>query len=228
MKIALGTARIVDMLKAGIAVSLGTDTCAVNDNMDLFEAMRVGAFLQKHAAADPAVLPAWQALHMATLGGAQALGLADQIGSLEVGKKADLILVDLSGVHLRPVNRLANTLVYAASARDVETVIVDGRVVVENRRLCAFDAQEAMARAEVYAARRFRETGLYVSPLYGDVCRYFPSCSAYALEAVERFGPGKGLLLATWRILRCHPFHPGGYDPVVKTPDGQKGPPGRS
>jgi 5-methylthioadenosine/S-adenosylhomocysteine deaminase len=168
MKIALGTARVVDMLRAGIAVSLGTDTCAVNDNMDLFEAMRVGAFLQKHAAMDPAVVPAWEALRMATAGGARALGLADQIGSLEVGKKADLIVVDLSGVHLRPINHLANTLVYAAGARDVEAVIVDGRVVVEDRRLCAFDAQEAMARAEAYAARRFREAGLHVSPLYAS------------------------------------------------------------
>jgi 5-methylthioadenosine/S-adenosylhomocysteine deaminase len=166
MKIALGTARVVDMLSAGVVVSLGTDTCAVNDNMDLFEAMRVGAFLQKHAAADPAVLPAWDALRMATVGGAQALGLGDEIGTLEVGKKADLILVDLEGVHLRPINHLANTLVYAAGARDVETVIVDGEIVVEGRELRAFDAEVAMAQAEQYATRRFRHEGLPVSPYY--------------------------------------------------------------
>jgi 5-methylthioadenosine/S-adenosylhomocysteine deaminase len=166
MKIALGTARVIEMLSAGVIVSLGTDTCAVNDNMDLFEAMRVGAFLQKHAAMDPAVMPAWDALRLATVGGAQALGLDHEIGTLEVGKKADLILVDLEGVHLRPINRLANTLVYAACARDVETVIVDGRVVVEGHELRRFDAQEAMAQAEQYAARRFGEDGYYVSPYY--------------------------------------------------------------
>ncbi len=171
MKIALGTARVVDMLAAGVAVSLGTDTCAVNDNMDLFEAMRVGAFLQKHAAMDPAVVPAWEALRMATAGGARALGLGDEIGTLEAGKKADLILVDLEGVHLRPINHLANTLVYAAGARDVETVIVDGQIVVEGRELRAFDAGAAMAQAEQYAARRFEATGLYVSPYYtGSRC----------------------------------------------------------
>jgi 5-methylthioadenosine/S-adenosylhomocysteine deaminase len=171
MKIALGTARVVDMLSAGVTVSLGTDTCAVNDNMDLFDAMRVGAFLQKHASMDPAVLPAWDALRMATVGGAQALGLGGEVGTLEAGKKADLILVDLKGVHLRPVNHLANTLVYAAGARDVETVIVDGRVVVEDRELRTFDAGVAMGLAEKYAVRRFQEAGLYVSPYYEGACR---------------------------------------------------------
>jgi 5-methylthioadenosine/S-adenosylhomocysteine deaminase len=166
MKLALGTARVTEMLRAGVTVSLGTDTCAVNDNMDLFEAMRVGAFLQKHMTQDPAAVPAGEALRMATLDGAQAIGLGDQIGSLEVGKRADVILVDLSGVHMRPINHLANTLVYSASARDVDTVIVDGQVVVEHRKLCTLNAEAAMAQAEAYALRRFREAGLYLSPYY--------------------------------------------------------------
>lgn len=167
MKLALGTARVVEMLRAGVTVSLGTDTCAVNDNMDLFEAMRVGAFLQKHATADPAVLPAYQALEMATIGGARALGMGDEFGSLEVGKVADLIVVDLGGLHMRPINNLVNNLVYAAcAARDVVTVIVDGRVVVQDRKLVAFDEEEAMAQAEEYALRRFARAGLQVSPYY--------------------------------------------------------------
>ena len=97
-------------------MSLGTDTCAVNDNMDLFEAMRVGAFLQKISTMDPAVLPAYEALELATIGGARALGMADEIGSLEVGKKADLILGRPGRIHMRPINKLVNNLVYCASA----------------------------------------------------------------------------------------------------------------
>jgi len=166
MKLALGTARVVEMLRAGVTVSLGTDTCAVNDNMDLFEAMRVGAFLQKHMTQDPAAVPAWEALHMATVGGAQALGQSDQIGSLEAGKRADVIVVDLSNVHMRPIRHLENALVFSANSSDVETVIVDGQVVVENRRLCGYSAEEAMTEAEAYAVGRFREAGLYVSPYY--------------------------------------------------------------
>jgi 5-methylthioadenosine/S-adenosylhomocysteine deaminase len=167
MKMALGTARVTQMLEAGVTVSLGTDTCAVNDNMDLFEAMRVGAFLQKAATMDPAVVPASEALEMATIGGARALGMADQIGSVEKGKRADLVLVDLEGVHMRPINELVNNLVYSASAaRDVDTVIVDGRIVVENHDLLPFDAQTAVAQAEEYAIRRFQQAGLPLSPYY--------------------------------------------------------------
>jgi 5-methylthioadenosine/S-adenosylhomocysteine deaminase len=167
MKLALGTARVARMLEKGVAVSLGTDTVAVNDNMDLFEAMRVGAFLQKLSTMNPAVVPAYEALEMGTIGGARALGMADEIGSLEPGKKADVILVDLSGIHMRPINHLPNNLVYAASAaRDVETVIVDGRIVVHNRQLVSFDAQEAIAQAEAYAMRRFSQDGVNLSPHY--------------------------------------------------------------
>jgi 5-methylthioadenosine/S-adenosylhomocysteine deaminase len=167
MKLALGIAPVSKLLEAGVVVALGTDTCAVNDNMDLFEAMRVGAFLQKVFTMEPEVVPAYQALEMATLGGARALGLGDSLGSLEVGKKADLILVDLAGVHMRPINHLVNNLVYCASAaHDVRTVIVDGQIVVEEGTLTAWNAPQAVSQAEAYAHRRFREAGLALSPLY--------------------------------------------------------------
>jgi 5-methylthioadenosine/S-adenosylhomocysteine deaminase len=166
MKVADGIAPIADMLAAGVVVSLGTDSCAVNDNMDLFEAARVAAFLQKVSKMNPAVVPADEALAMATIGGARALNMEREIGSLEVGKKADIILVDLSGVHMRPINNVANNLVYAASAsRDVETVIVDGRIVVENRILLTMDEETAVSEAEEYAFTRFQRAGLSV-PLY--------------------------------------------------------------
>ncbi len=167
MKVADGIAPIAKMLQAGVVVSLGTDSCAVNDNMDMFEAMRVAAFLQKVSRMDPTALSADQVLEMATLGGARALGLEADLGSLEVGKKADVIVVDLTGTHLRPINNLVNNLVYCASAaNDVETVIVDGRLVVDNRRLVGHDEATIVAQAEEEAIRRSRAAGLPVSPYY--------------------------------------------------------------
>jgi 5-methylthioadenosine/S-adenosylhomocysteine deaminase len=172
MKVADGIAPIAKMAEAGVIISLGTDSCAVNDNMDMFEAARVAAFLQKVSTNNPAVLPAYQVLEMATLGGARALGVGDRLGSLEAGKLADLILVDLSGWHLRPINSLVNNLVYCASAaRDVHTVIVNGRVVVEDRRLLTLNAEQVYAEAEAYAARRFAAAGLAVSPYYAHLLR---------------------------------------------------------
>lgn len=167
MKVADGVARIADMLAAGVVVSLGTDSCAVNDNMDMFEAMRIAAFLQKVTRMDPAVVPADEVLAMATIGGARALNLEHEIGSLEVGKKADIILVDLSQPHMRPINNIANNLVYAASAaRDVETVIVDGALVVENHRLLTLDEEVVVNQAEEYAFTRFEQAGLTVPPYH--------------------------------------------------------------
>ena len=108
MRGACGVAPITKMLRAGVVVSLGTDTCAGNDNMDMFEAMRAAASLQKVHLMDPAAVLATEMLEAATIGGARALGVSDQIGSLEVGKKADVILVDLQGAHLRPINNIVN------------------------------------------------------------------------------------------------------------------------
>ncbi len=167
MKVADGVAPVAKMIEAGVTVSLGTDSCAVNDNMDMFEAMRVAAFLQKVTAMDPAVVPAAEAFAMGTIGGARALGMEDQIGSLEAGKKADVILIDLSQPHMRPINSIVNNLVYSASAAsDVETVIVDGNIVVENRRLLRCDEQAVIAQAESFAIERFSEAGLDVPPYY--------------------------------------------------------------
>jgi len=167
MKVADGIAPITQMLEEGVIVSLGTDSCAVNDNMDMFEAMRVAAFLQKVNQMDAAAVSAYQVLEMATIGGARALGMGDEIGSLEVGKKADIILVDLTGSHMRPINNLVNNLVYCASAAsDVETVIIDGRIIVQDRRLQSCDEEEVLSAAEEYAARKFSEIGLEISPYY--------------------------------------------------------------
>jgi 5-methylthioadenosine/S-adenosylhomocysteine deaminase len=183
MKLALGISPVVKMLAAGIPVSLGTDSPAVNDNMDLFEAARVGAFLQKHS--DPTAVPAYQALEMATSGGASALGMADEIGSLEVGKKADVILVDLTGAHLRPVNNIVNNLVYSASAAsDVKTVIIDGQIVVEDRELLSCDEAAVLAEAEEFAFRRFEQAGL-TRPIYYRT-RCWPENGTRQLNPADR------------------------------------------
>ena len=173
MKIADGVAPIRKMLEAGIVVSLGTDSCAVNDNMDMFEAMRTAAFLQKVTTMDPRVLPAPVTLRMATLGGAQALGMDREIGSLALGKKADLILVDLTGTHMRPINRIENSLVYCASSHDVATVICDGRIVMEDHQIQTLDEESWVSGAIAYAQTRFTEAGIdlpnYFNPLsHGD------------------------------------------------------------
>jgi 5-methylthioadenosine/S-adenosylhomocysteine deaminase len=167
MKIADGAAPVAEMLAAGVTVSLATDSCAVNDNMDMFEAARVAAFLQKLRMKEACVLPAYQALELATVGGAKALGLEAEIGTLAPGKRADIILVDLTAPHLRPINNIVNNLVYCASApRDVVTVIVNGRLVMENGELLTMNVEEVYTAAEKYIVRRFSEAGLYVSPYY--------------------------------------------------------------
>ncbi len=166
MKIADGVAPINKFLEAGVTVSLGTDSCSVNDNMDMFEAMRTAGFLAKVTTKDPRVLPAQTTLRMATLGGAEALGMQDEIGTLETGKKADIILVDLTGTHMRPINRIENSLVYCASAHDVETVICDGRVVMENREIQTVDEETWVGGAVAYAYRRFTEAGIALPDYY--------------------------------------------------------------
>jgi 5-methylthioadenosine/S-adenosylhomocysteine deaminase len=160
MKLALGVAPVIALRAEGVSVGLGTDTCAVNDNIDMFEEMRCGLFLQRIANMDPQALLAFDALEMATVGGARALGMAGEIGALEPGKKADLIVVNLEGSHLRPINDIVNNLVYAGHASDVEMVLVDGRIVVENGRLSGLDEDEAILRAEAYAMQRFRQAGV--------------------------------------------------------------------
>lgn len=148
MKLASGVARIPDLLAAGVRVGLGTDSNLSNNNLDMFEEMRIGAMLQKLARSDAAVLPCEQILRMATIEAAACLGLADQIGSIEVGKRADLILVDLHSPHMWPVlpepaSNIIEQLVYSASAGDVLTTIVDGTVLMQDRNVLTLEVSEA-------------------------------------------------------------------------------------
>jgi 5-methylthioadenosine/S-adenosylhomocysteine deaminase len=153
MKIASGIAPVPRMLAAGVAVGLGTDGAASNNDLDLWEEIDTAAKLHKVALLDATVLDAREALEMATLGGARAIHMADEIGSLEVGKRADLIAVDVSGAHTRPFYDLYSLLTYTVKAADVDTVIVDGKVLLEGGEVLTVDAAAVLARADDYRDR---------------------------------------------------------------------------
>lgn len=152
MKLASGIAPVPAMLKAGIPVALGTDGASSNNNLDLLQEMRSCAFLHKVNSFNPTVIPAYQALEMATVNGARVLRL-DRVGTLAVGQKADMILVSLKEAHMIPRYDLIANLVYAAQAADVQTVIIDGRIIMENRVIKTFDEQEVLEQAKRIAAR---------------------------------------------------------------------------
>lgn len=147
LKLASGMAPAHALLQAGALVGLGTDGCGSNNNLDLLEEARLAALIAKVREGDPTAVPAQAALRMATLGGAQALHLSERLGSLEVGKRCDCILVDLSAPHLQPRHSLVSDLIYAAQASDVRTAIVDGRVLMRDRMLTTIDLEETVAKA---------------------------------------------------------------------------------
>ncbi len=146
LKLASGIARVAEMLERGVSVSLGADGAPCNNRLNMFIEMRTAALLQK-VLHGPQTLPALTALRMATIHGARALSLADQIGSIEIGKRADLQLLNLNRLHMTPRPDLISTIVYAAEAGDVETVIIDGQAVMRDRELMTFNEQEIIERA---------------------------------------------------------------------------------
>jgi len=147
LKLASGVAPIPDLLKRGVPVGLGTDGCASNNNLDLFQEMDFAAKVHKGHRLDPTAMPAETVLEMATLGSARVLGMEAEIGSLEVGKKADVIVVDLNRPHLQPVYNVVSQLVYSAVGADVRDVVIDGRIVMQNRRLLTLDEERILAEA---------------------------------------------------------------------------------
>ena len=153
MKLASGMARVTELLNKGIVLGLGTDGCASNNNLDLFKEMDTAAKLGKVRTMDPVNLGAMTVLKMATVWGAKVLGLEKEIGTIEVGKKADIITIDLAKPHLVPLYNPYSTLVYSASGSDVKDVIVNGRVLMKNRAFTALDAEEVMARVREISAK---------------------------------------------------------------------------
>jgi 5-methylthioadenosine/S-adenosylhomocysteine deaminase len=147
MKLASGVAPVPGLLAAGVAVGLGTDGAASNNDLDMFEAIRQAALLHKLESRDPRTLPAGDALALATIGGARALGMHDTIGSIEPGKRADIIIVEMSSARQTPVYDPISHLVYATRGDDVRTSIVGGRVLMRDRRVLTLDEQAVLAEA---------------------------------------------------------------------------------
>ena len=160
LKLGSGLARVAEMLARKIPVSLGADGAACNNRLDMFTEMRTAALLQK-LAHGPEILPAAGVLKMATIEGARALGQEHEIGSLEAGKRADVIVVDLAQLHSSPQTDVVSSLVYSAQASDVRTTIINGRVVMRDRELLSLD-EASVAEDANREARALKERAVLV------------------------------------------------------------------
>lgn len=145
LKLAMGITPIRALRRAGVSVGLATDGAVSNNTLDVFESLRLMTMMQKHEAMDPEVMPIPEALDIATRGSAKTLGLGDRIGTLAPGYQADIIFVDTRGAHWSPPHNLMAGLVYSARASDVDTVMVDGRVILRERRLFTLDKERVLA-----------------------------------------------------------------------------------
>ena len=148
MKLASGIAPVKKMMDAGVNVAIGTDGASSNNDLDMWEEMRTASLLQKVATMDPCSIPAYTALQMATVNGAKAIGREGELGILAPGALADILLVNLEKPHLYPHTNLISELVYSTHASDVDTVIVNGSIVVENRKCLTMNAQEVCSTAQ--------------------------------------------------------------------------------
>lgn len=148
MKLASGIAPVPELIRQGVTVGLGTDGCASNNNLDLFSEMDTAAKLHKVNALDPTLMDAYTVLRMATIEGANALGLQDITGSLEIGKKADVIVIDTRKPHLAPLYNAVSHLVYAVKGSDVRHSLINGILVMEDRRLLTLDLDEIIASSK--------------------------------------------------------------------------------
>ena len=148
MKLASGIAPVKKMMDAGINVALGTDGASSNNDLDMWEEMRTASLLQKVSAMDPCAVPAYTALQMATVNGAKAIRREGELGIIAAGAFADILLVDIEKPHLYPHTNLISELVYNTHSSDVDTVIVNGRIVVENRKCLSMNAQEVCSTAQ--------------------------------------------------------------------------------
>jgi 5-methylthioadenosine/S-adenosylhomocysteine deaminase len=144
-----GVAPVVEMLRQGVNVALGTDGAASNHSQDLFDTMKAASLLQKVHHQDAGVIEPYAVLRMATAGGAKALGLSSVCGTIEVGKRADLVLVNLETIHSQPINDIFSQIVHCAKASDVRTVIVNGEILMRDRQLTRLDEMRILADAKI-------------------------------------------------------------------------------
>ncbi len=159
-KLASGIARVPEMLNKGVNVALGCDGGPSNNAYDMIREMKLAACVHKVRLCDPTTMPAEKVLEMAALGGARAIGMQDKLGTLEPGKLADIVLVNLNSVHMVPNNNYVSDLVYAGCGADVDTVIVDGKMVMEERNVKTLDEREIIQQARERASALLERTGL--------------------------------------------------------------------
>ncbi|MBQ8016505.1 MAG: amidohydrolase family protein [Methanobrevibacter sp.] len=149
MKLASGISPVSKLIENDICVSIGTDGASSNNNLDLIEELKTASLLQKVATLDPKVLSSDEAIEMATIKGAEALGLDSEIGSIEVGKKADIILIDTNAANMVPdSSSLSSNIIYSANGSNVDTTICNGKILMENKELTFLDEQEIFDKAK--------------------------------------------------------------------------------
>jgi 5-methylthioadenosine/S-adenosylhomocysteine deaminase len=146
-----------EMVAKGVTVALGCDGAANNNKLDMIEEMRIAATIHKEIRMDPKIMSKETALRMATVNGAQAIGLEDQIGSLTIGKRADIVIVDLRKPHLIPIFDPISNLVYASNGQDVSTVIIDGEIIMENRVVTTLNENEILDQVSKRVERFYNE-----------------------------------------------------------------------
>jgi 5-methylthioadenosine/S-adenosylhomocysteine deaminase len=163
MYLASGVARVPEMRRRGISVALATDGPGSNNSQDMLEVLKAACLLHKVSSLDAMILLPEDVLWMASRGGAAAFGQTDLIGALEPGRKADVVLVDLNTPLAMPVHKPASALVYNLAARDVDTVIVDGKILMRRKRILCVDEVGLLAEARAACARLFRRAGVVVA-----------------------------------------------------------------
>lgn len=159
MKLASGVAPIPDLQKAGAKIGLGTDGAASNNDLNMFEEMDTTAKLHKVFSKNSSAASSMSVVEMATIGGARVLGLDKEIGSLETGKRADVIIIDMKKSHLIPLYNPYSQIVYAVDGADVETVIIEGRIVMLDHKILTVDEEKILQDVQVLAARIKEERG---------------------------------------------------------------------
>jgi cytosine/adenosine deaminase-related metal-dependent hydrolase len=163
-KTATGIAPVHGMLKAGVNVSLGCDGGPSNNTYDLIRDLRLVSYLANIRVGDPTAVPAEEVLEMATVNGAKAMGIWDEVGSIEIGKRADFIVIDMDKPHLTPAPDPVSTIVYAAHGSDVDTVVIDGNIVMRGRKVLTLDEEEIKTWARRRYQQVIRKSGLEIKP----------------------------------------------------------------
>jgi cytosine/adenosine deaminase-related metal-dependent hydrolase len=167
MKLASGIARVPEMIRAGVNVGLGCDGGPSNNSYDMIREMKLASLLQKARLLNPLVMDAETVLELATINGAKAIGLDREIGSLELNKRADLTLVSFRNPHLVPAYNPISHLVYAATGSDVDTVIIDGRIIMKNRRVLTLDEGKVIREADERGVKLLERAGITIKPKWG-------------------------------------------------------------